>query len=85
METNQDLRELLDSPIPEVVSAAQKAIALNEKLARKEISLSEYNELIDDIARLDRIDSAMMKQEVYIAISKAYKVIVALKTFAPLI
>lgn len=82
---NQNVQELLSSPIPEVVNAAERAIALNEKLARREISISEYNELIDDITRLDKIDSAMYKEQAYIAIAKAYKIIVALKTFAPML
>jgi hypothetical protein len=85
MDKNADVKELLNSPIPEVVTAAQHAITLNERFARKEISLSEYNELIDDIARLDRIDTAMFKEDVYVAVNKAYKIILALKTFAPMI
>ena len=85
MNNTEDLNALLSSPIPEVVTAAKRAIELNERLSRREISLDEYGELIDDIARLERIDKAMFQQEVYIAISKAYKVILALKTIVPLI
>ena len=85
MNNTEDLNALLSSPIPEVVTAAKRAIELNERLSRREISLDEYSELIDDIARLERIDKAMFKQDVYIAISKAYKVILALKTIVPLI
>jgi hypothetical protein len=83
MNENKNLNELLKSPIPEVVTAAQHAILLNDRYARKEITLSEYNELIDDIARLDRIDKAMFKEEVFIAIKKAYEIIKALRIFSP--
>jgi len=81
---NEELTELLSSPIPEIASAAQKAVELNAKLARREISISEYNELISDIARQDKIDSAMFREDLYVAILKAYKIILALKTFVPM-
>ena len=83
MDKNADLQKLLSSPIPEIRTAAQQAVSLNGKLSRKEISYSEYVELMDDISRLDRIDKAMFKEEVFIAIKKAYEIIKAVRMLSP--
>lgn len=74
------LFQLVGSPVPEIASAAFRAIELRSKLANKAISQEEYDELFDDITRLDRIDSEMFTEEVFLGINQAYTIIMTLKS-----
>jgi hypothetical protein len=84
-ESHRELLQLVGSPIQEVVDAAQRAIELKNLLMENSISRREYEELYTDITRLDRIDSAMLTEDVYLKIRQAYIVIMTLKSIASII
>jgi len=84
-ESLKDVESLLDSEVPEISEAAQKALDLNIRLKAKEISQEEYVDLLEDIGRLENIDRAMYTESVYLAIYQAYAAIIALKTLTSII
>ena len=80
-----DVQKLLDSPYPAVVNAATRAIEIHQRYMNHQVSEQEYNDLIDDIVRLDRIDQAMFTEKTFMIIKKAYGVILALKTLTSIL
>lgn len=81
----KELFELIGSPVKEVAEAAFKAVELRSKRSTHAISEAEYNELFDDITRLETINQAMFTEEVYLKIKQAYTVIMTLKSITSLI
>lgn len=79
------LDPLLTSHIPEVKNAAEQAAKLAGLLKTGEISKSEFDELIDDIAHIEKIKKDMFDLVVYMDIQKAFKIILTLKSIATLI
>ena len=79
------LNDLLVSSIPEVAQAAARAKDITKRFEDKEITDSEFKELIDDIANLDRINRNMISLEQYREIVRAFTIIMALKGLASII
>ena len=78
--STQTLNQLLVSKIPEVKEAAERAKELVLRLEAKEITKSEFDELIDDLTRIDNIDRAMISLQRYNEIMAAVKIIITLKS-----
>lgn len=79
------LNKLLFSEIPEVVEAAKRAKQLVIRLESKELTKDEFDELIDDLTRIDNIDRSMITMEAFREIVQAFEVIMTLKSLASLI
>ena len=78
------LNKLLISEIPEVVTAAQRADVITSKFQSGEQTKSEFDELIDDITKIDNIDRNMVNIEIYREIKQAFDVIMTLKSLTSL-
>lgn len=78
------LNKLLISEIPEVVTAAQRADVITSKFQSGELTKSEFDELIDDITKIDNIDRNMVNIEIYREIKQAFDVIMTLKSLTSL-
>lgn len=78
--STETLNQLLVSKIPEVKEAAERAKELVLRLEAKEITKSEFDELIDDLTRIDNIDRAMITLQRYNEIMMAIKILVTLKS-----
>lgn len=82
--STETLNQLLVSKIPEVKEAAERAKELVLRLEAKEISKSEFDELIDDLTRIDNIDRSMISLQRYNEIMMAIKIILTLKSLTSL-
>lgn len=84
MSTLEDVKRLTESPIHHISQAATKALELNRELVNGNLTAAEYNELLDDVVRLDSIEKDMISIEIYRLIVQAYHTILTLKTIASL-
>lgn len=80
--STERLNDLLVSEIPEVVEAAQRATQLVARFKAKELTKDEFDELIDDLTRIDNIDRSMITMEAFRELVEAFTIIVALKSLA---
>jgi len=78
--STETLNKLLVSKIPEVKEAAERAKELVIRLEANEITKSEFDELIDDLTRVDNIDRSMITLERYNEIMTAIKILITLKS-----
>lgn len=78
--STETLNQLLVSKIPEVKEAAERAKELVLRLKSGEISKDEFDELIDDLTRIDNIDRAMISLQRYNEIMTAINIIIMLKS-----
>ena len=78
--STETLNQLLVSKIPEVKEAAERAKELVLRLKANEINKSEFDELIDDLTRIDKIDRSMITLQRYNEIMAAVKIIITLKS-----
>ena len=81
----KSLQDLLTSKIPVVYDAAHKAEKYLAEFQAHQLSQDEYNDLIDDIARLDTIDQNMTELETYREITIAFNIILELKSLTSLL
>ena len=79
------MNNLLVSNVPEISKAAKRANQYLEELEGNKITPTEYDDLIDDLIRLDRIDKSMVTLEVYREIVKAYQYLATLKSLTSLL
>lgn len=84
MSTLDEVKELTKSNIPQIALAATKALALNQELVNGTITADEYNELLEDVVKLDNIEKDMLTIELARLVVKAYNTILTLKTIASL-
>jgi transcriptional regulator of nitric oxide reductase len=82
--STEHLNDLLLSKIPEVADAARRANELIIEYQSHQISKSEFEELIDDLTNIDKIDRSMISLERYNELMTALKIIVTLKTLIPM-
>lgn len=82
--STETLNQLLVSKIPEVKEAAERAKELVDRLEKDEITKSEFDELIDDLTRIDNIDRDMISLQRYNEIMAAIKIILMLKSLTSL-
>lgn len=78
--STETLNQLLVSKIPEVKEAAERAKELVIRYEADEITKDEFDELIDDLTRIDNIDRAMITLQRYNEIMAAIKIIITLKS-----
>jgi hypothetical protein len=74
------LNKLLVSRIPEVALIAARAADIVVRYEKHELSKSEFDELIEDLANLDRISFDMIALEFQREIVAAYNLILTLKS-----
>ena len=79
-----ELESLIKSTIPQISTAAEKALNANTLYKTHQISTDEYLDLIDDITRIDYINKEMETELIYMSIVNAYKLISQLKTLISL-
>ena len=79
------LNPLLTSKISEVRQAAEQAANLSEQLKAGDLTQSEFDELIDDITRIEQINKDMFNLTVYMDIQKAFQIILTLKSIVTLL
>jgi hypothetical protein len=84
MSVLEEVRELTHSNNIDIAHAAIRAIELNKQLANGVLSADEYNDLLDDVIKLNDIEKDMMTIDIYRLIVKAYNTILALKTLTSL-
>lgn len=82
--STEHLNDLLLSKIPEVADAARRANELIIEYQAGQLSKSEFEELIDDLTNIDKIDRSMISLERYNELMIALKLIVTLKTLIPM-
>ncbi len=80
----EQVKELTHSSIAEIAQAATKAIELNAQLINGVLSADEYNDLLDDVIKLNDIKRDMITIDVYRLMVKAYNTILTLKTLSSL-
>lgn len=84
MSTLDSVKELTSSSDPVISNAAKRALYLNQELINGAITSDEFNELLEDVVKLDKINQEMLTVEAYRLIVLAYKTIVTLKTISSL-
>ena len=77
---NSQLEQLLDSDIPEVRILAKNYQELENKLNTKQISISEFNELTDDLVDIVKIEKDMHNLSILIKLKEAAMIIIQIKT-----
>jgi hypothetical protein len=75
MTYNINLDDLLNNPVKEIKDEALKAKDLKLKLDSGLISESEYNELVNDMARIERVSNAANDLKTMMQIEEAFKLI----------
>lgn len=80
----ETLNQLLVCNIPEVVEMASKTTKYAMQLHNQEITKDEFDDLIDDLTRIDNIDRSMISLERYREIMTAIAVILKLKSIVSL-
>jgi len=85
MSAIEQVQELTKSPVSLISEAATKALALNQDFVNGKLAADEYNELLEDVVKLDDINRQMEAVETERMIVKAYNTILTLKTIASLI
>ena len=84
-QNTETLNNLLISSIPQVVNMAKETQKLLAKRETGAISQSEFEELMEDLTRLDTIDRRMISLEAWREINKAVDIIIKSKTVAAII
>lgn len=80
-----ELNDFLYSPIPEVKDLAERAIRVKALYDNKELTDSEYKELVDDIMNLKFINQEMTDLEAIRELWVVVNVLKNIKFFATLI
>lgn len=80
-----ELNDFLYSPIPEVKDLAERAIRVKALYDNKELTDSEYKELVDDIMNLKFINQKMTDLEAIRELWVVVNVLKNIKFFATLI
>jgi hypothetical protein len=80
-----EIIKLLTSDIMEITTAAKEALELKSMLDAKSISQEEFNELIDDLVNLDKININMLLLETYLRIKQAFNIILTIKSLISII
>ncbi len=82
MRNLKEVQALTKSPIPEIANAAIRALELYELVNLNQLTKSEFEELLDDVVRLDNINQEMIAIETLRLIAAAYDTILTLKNLA---
>ncbi len=85
MSIANQINKLLVSEIPQISKAARRANQFTEELEGNLITKDEYDNLLEDLLRLDKIDQSMVTLEAYREIAKAYQILLTLKTLTTLL
>jgi hypothetical protein len=85
MSVIEEVQDLTKSPVTLISEAAIKALTLNQDFVNGKLTAEEYNELLEDVVKLDDINKQMEAVETERIIVKAYNTILTLKTIASLI
>lgn len=85
MQNLEVLNELSKSHIPEVKALVENYKIIQLKLETKEITLDEYNELVDDLCQLDDIKKEMLELEVVRVVMDVINTLKSLKATMSLI
>lgn len=79
------LNNMLVSSIPEIALLANRAADIVIRYENNELSKSEFDELIQDLANLDKVSFDMIQIEVQREIIIAYNLILTLKSAVSLL
>lgn len=77
--------DLLKSDIPEIAVLAAKAVEYKKLLDEKEITETEFRDLIDDLTSLKNIDESMSNLTVLKSIKEAANFIRLIREWAPFV
>lgn len=80
MDSIEKLKTLSKSEIVEVKEASDKVLSLIAALKNNEINKSEFDELLDDVIKLEYIQTKMNELDCYISLKQIYDTIIVLQT-----
>lgn len=76
------VKDLLNSDNEFIRDLAKQAVQFRKDFDDKKITASEFQELMDDLLDLKKIDDARFTSEVYCMVVNAVNVLITLKTLA---